>query len=167
MYLKHYFHSWAYQVADMEMYALNHHGLEIYIYDCCRLPLGNMPKRILVVAGLISSIIVVVPIWNLPTLLLWWYLFVTWRYILDGHKIVFLRAVWVKNTRLQINDKLGIIFIIKGPLGRQNRTSIHPPLESFNHSSRSPSFVGLKIFTLGTKYLYSSIKAISCARWSK
>ena len=69
-----------------------------------------------------------------------------------------LLAVWIKNRRLQIKDKLGIIFIIKGPLGRQNRASIHPPLESFNHSSLSPSFVGLKIFTLRTMYLYSSIK---------
>ena len=39
-----------------------------------------------------------------------------------------LLAVWVKNIRLQINDKLGIIFIIKGPLGRKNMASIHPPL---------------------------------------
>ena len=43
MYLKHYFHSWMCQVADLEMSALHHHGL--YIYDCCRLPLGNMPLK--------------------------------------------------------------------------------------------------------------------------
>ena len=63
-----------------------------------------------------------------------------------------LLAVWVKNRRLHIKDKLEIIFIINGPLGRKKRASINPPLESFNHSSLSPSFVGLKIFTLGKKY---------------
>ena len=31
------------QVQDLEMSSLNHHGL--YIYDCCRLPLGNMPLK--------------------------------------------------------------------------------------------------------------------------
>ena len=31
------------QVADLEMYTLHHHRL--YIYDCCRLPLGNMPLK--------------------------------------------------------------------------------------------------------------------------
>ena len=92
----------------------------------------------------------------------------SWIYILDRNKTLFHRVVRVNNRRLQINYKLGIIFIIKGPLGRQNRASIHPPLESFNHSYRSPSFVGIKIFTLGTKYLYSLIKSIICARsWKK
>ena len=43
MYLKHSFHSWTCQVADLEMSALHHHGL--YIYDCCRLPVGNMPLK--------------------------------------------------------------------------------------------------------------------------
>ena len=33
------------QVADMEMSALHHHGLYIYICDCCSLPLGNMPLK--------------------------------------------------------------------------------------------------------------------------
>ena len=54
---------------------------------------------------------------------------------------MFLLAIWVKNRRPQINDKLGIIFIIKGPLGRKNKESIHRPLESFNHSSLSPSLI--------------------------
>ena len=89
---------------------------------------------------------------------------VTWRYILDRHKTVLLWAIWVKNRRLQINDKLGIILIKKGPLGRKKRASVHPPLDSFNHSSLSPPFIGLKIFTLGTKFLYSLIKAIIFAR---
>ena len=48
------------QVADMEMSALHHHGL--YIYDCCRLPLGNVPPRMPVAAGLIYPIILVVPV---------------------------------------------------------------------------------------------------------
>ena len=50
------------QVADLEMSALHHHGLDIYIYDFYRLPPGNMPPRMPVGDGLISSIIVVVPI---------------------------------------------------------------------------------------------------------
>ena len=56
------------QVADLEMSSLHHHGLYIYIYDYCSLPLGNMPPIIPVAAGLISSIVMVVPTWNLPTL---------------------------------------------------------------------------------------------------
>ena len=80
----------------------------------------------------------------------------SWIYILDRHKTLFHIAVWVNNRRLQINDKLGIIFIIKGPLGRQNRASIHLPFESFNQSSHSPSFVGLKIFNEQSTYTVRS-----------
>ena len=122
------------------------------LWDCLRVALGfkiSMEKQVIISLGLTINM------WKQAS---------SWIYILDWHKTLFHRAVWVKNRRLQINDKLGIIFIIKGPLGRQNRASIHPPFVSFNHSSLSPSFVGLKIFTLGTKYLYSSIKAINCAR---
>ena len=68
MYLKHSFLSWMCQVADLEMSSLHHHGLDICIYYCYRLPLGNMPPRMPVATGLISSIIVVVPIWNIPTM---------------------------------------------------------------------------------------------------
>ena len=62
------------QVEDMEMSALHHHGLdnlsaieiccelsEWYIYECCRLLLGNMPPRIPVAVGMISPIILEIP----------------------------------------------------------------------------------------------------------
>ena len=122
------------------------------LWDCLGVSLGlkiSMGKQAIVSLGLKINM------WKKAS---------SWIYIVDRHKTLFHRVVWVNNRRLQINDKLGIIFIIKWPLGRKNRALIHPPLESFNHSSCSPSFVGLKIFNLGTKYLYSSIKAISCAR---
>ena len=99
------------------------------LWDCLRVSSGlkiSMGKQVSVSLGLKINM------WKQAS---------SWIYILDQHKTLFRRAVWVNNRRLQINDKLGIIFIIKGPLGRKNGASIHPPLESFNHSSLSPSLI--------------------------